>query len=72
MILCEYRPILYSVLMGVRGQPQLSIPPFVLPHSRDEGRDAHMVQFYVHAGDLNSGPHTYMASTLPTEPFLWL
>jgi len=24
--------------------------------------------FYVHAGDLNLGPHAYAASTLPTEP----
>lgn len=37
MSLCEYRPMHYRVFMGVRGQPQLSIPPFVLPHSRAEG-----------------------------------
>lgn len=41
MILCEYRPMLYSVLMEVRGQPQLSIPSFVLLHSRAEGSETH-------------------------------
>lgn len=31
----------YSMLMGVRGQPQLSITTFVLPPSRAEGLETH-------------------------------
>lgn len=47
MTLCVNRPMHYSMLMGVRGQPQLSIITFVLPPSRAEGLETHTWSSFV-------------------------